>query len=202
MLVYIYRNTVNQKVYVGKTAFALRKRHLEHLAMVRYGDNSYFHNALRKNGPEIFEVCVVTFARSDEEASELEKMFIERYRATDPKYGYNLTAGGDGLIPSEVTRGKLRAARIGKPSPAKGKRWSAESKQRASESHTGVKRGACSETTKDKIRAAKLKSSIRHEGKKHEVISQNERDGMVHHRRDHTGHRRSSSSHRKNASKM
>ena len=160
MLVYIYRNTINQKIYVGKTAFNLRKRHLEHLAQVRAGDDSYFHRALRKYGPEKFDLCLVTFARSDEEAAELEKVFIQRYRATDSKFGYNLTLGGDGLVPSEATRIKLRAARRGKPSPAKGKHWSTEARQRASRSHTGVPKGPTSEITKQKIRNAK-KSGIR-----------------------------------------
>ncbi len=52
--------------------------------MVRHGNDSYFHNALRKYGPDAFDLCVVTHARSDEEAAELEKVFIERYRPLSP----------------------------------------------------------------------------------------------------------------------
>ena len=137
MLVYIYRNLLNNKVYVGKTAFSLRKRHNEHLAMARYRDKNYFHNALRKHGEKSFERCVVSYASSPEELDKMEAYFIRRYRANEPGHGYNLTLGGDGCIPNETVRAKLRAARKGKPSPSKGKKWSAESRRRKSESLKG-----------------------------------------------------------------
>jgi group I intron endonuclease len=114
MLVYIYRNRINNKVYVGKTAFSLRKRHNEHLGMVRYGDKNYFHNALRKYGEENFERCIISYALSSEELDKMEIHFIQHYRANEPGYGYNLTLGGDGGVPTEAVRAKLRAARKGR----------------------------------------------------------------------------------------
>jgi group I intron endonuclease len=136
-LVYIYRNRLDNKVYVGKTAFSLKKRHNEHLAMARYRDKNYFHNALRKHGEKNFEHCVVSYASSPEELDRMEAYFIRRYRANEPGHGCNLTFGGDGCVPTEAVRAKLRAARKGKPSPAKGKKWPAESRRRKSESLKG-----------------------------------------------------------------
>jgi group I intron endonuclease len=137
MLIYIYRNRLNDKVYIGKTAFSLKKRHSEHLSDVRYGSKTYFHNALRKNGEANFDLCAVSSASSPEELDKLEVHFIQHYRANDPKYGYNLTSGGDGGIPTDAVRAKLRAVRKGRTSPAKGKKWSAESRKRKSESLQG-----------------------------------------------------------------
>jgi len=155
MLVYIYRNLLNNKVYVGKTVHSLRRRHSEHLRTMRYGDKNYFHNALRKHGEKNFERCVISYASSPEELDRMESYFIQRYRANEPGHGYNLTLGGDGGVPTEAVRAKLRAARKGRPSPSKGKKWSLESRRRKSAAMKGKRTPNLVKASKERWRKSK-----------------------------------------------
>lgn len=159
MLVYAYRNRITGKVYIGKTTLPLVERHKHHLKRVRQGSQTHFHNALRKYGVDGFELFQLAGASSVEELNALEQRYIQEFRAHERERGYNGTLGGTGGVPiqdvrdkigisklgqkhSEETRKKLREARKKHPgSPAKGKKWSAESREKARLSHLGKPSG-------------------------------------------------------------
>lgn len=104
-VVYVHINKTNLKVYVGQTGQSLQRRW-------RNGDgykktNSYFAHAIAKYGWDGFEHIVLEEGLTKSEADFYEKMYIREFKATDKKYGYNLTFGGAVGVPSEATRKKM-----------------------------------------------------------------------------------------------
>ncbi len=96
MHVYLVTNTVNGKVYVGKTEKAIEKRWEGHCNSARKGGRAYFYCAIRKYGPAAFRITEIGTASTREELNFLEKSFIQKYRSNDARFGYNQTAGSDG----------------------------------------------------------------------------------------------------------
>jgi len=94
--IYLIRNKVNRKVYVGLTTKTVAIRWERHCTWGRKGHTGHIYNAIRKYGPQSF--LVKTLATTDDitKLKMLEKRYIAKYRSQDPKRGYNLTLGGDG----------------------------------------------------------------------------------------------------------
>lgn len=92
-ILYLAVNQVNQRKHVGYTRRTLNTRKYFHLYESRHGSNLYFHNALRKYGPEQFHWFVIGWADSKQEIDELEKSHIQFYRGLGDAL-YNLTSGG------------------------------------------------------------------------------------------------------------
>lgn len=86
--VYIHKFP-NNKVYVGITQQDVKLRW-------KGTYNRYFTRAVAKYGWDNIEHLVVAEVDTREEACILEKKFIAEYNSFDPKFGYNLTTGGDG----------------------------------------------------------------------------------------------------------
>ena len=102
MLVYKITNTLDSKVYIGKTVrdFSIRKR--EHLHAVELNKSKVpLYQSIRKYGTDNFkfEVICQYFCITIDELNEYEKYYIKLYKSTDRKYGYNITSGGDGFEP-------------------------------------------------------------------------------------------------------
>ena len=94
-MAYIYKitNTVNGKIYIGKTERTVEERFLEHL---RDSDKRIFekrplYSAIRKYGKKAF---VVETIEETDYPEERETYWIEYYQSF--KHGYNATLGGDG----------------------------------------------------------------------------------------------------------
>lgn len=99
MTVYMLRNKVNGKYYVGKTVRSLAHRWNGHKHSARTGSMLPIHCAIRKYGPDNFEVNVLYHATQEQTEAKLlefEEFFIGVFRSTDQKYGYNVTEGGKG----------------------------------------------------------------------------------------------------------
>lgn len=115
--VYAATNTLNGRVYIGKTAQGLAERRWKHISEAKAGGGFVFAKALRKYGEEAFAWAEV-FASDDDAAllaAEIE--IIARLRAEGVNL-YNLADGGQGpsgAIRSAETRAKLSAASAGKP---------------------------------------------------------------------------------------
>ena len=105
-IIYLITNTVNGKVYVGKTQKTLEKRWSEHCKSSRGKSTSAIHRAIRKYGSGTFTLKVLaTSVVSD--LNRLERFWINSLTSISPN-GYNLTAGGDGLLnPSAETLRKM-----------------------------------------------------------------------------------------------
>lgn len=93
--IYVYRNIINNKCYVGKTIHPLR-RHKSH---IRSNDNLHFHKAIKKYGIENFKYFIVFGTQApyeliNEILNEQEKYWINYFDSLNN--GYNMTIGGDG----------------------------------------------------------------------------------------------------------
>ena len=136
--VYIHKNKINNKVYIGIT-----KRKPEE----RWGSNgngyyrnAHFYNSIQKCGWNNFEHIIIADNLSYDEACNMEKELISKYDSTNQNKGYNVALGGGGsdtlseetkrkiseshkgIYPSEETKRKLKAAKTGINNPMYGKK--------------------------------------------------------------------------------
>jgi len=89
--IYIIKNDINSKVYVGQTIQSIELRFKQHVHAIE--DNCIIHQAMKKYGvehfwPEELEKC------KDEALDEREKYWITFFDSY--KNGYNATLGGEG----------------------------------------------------------------------------------------------------------
>jgi|SRR5208282_5886375 len=101
-----------EMLYVGWTGTSFKDRWERHLGCA-FEDKEEWHfsRALRKYGPKAFAHEVLAIVKTKKEAAELEKLWIRIFCSYNPKYGYNMTMGGEG--------GSYK----GKPSSLKGKTY-------------------------------------------------------------------------------
>lgn len=90
---YIIRNTVNDKVYIGKTYNTIEQRFKEHKQDAKRGIKNKFYNAIRKHGNDKFYIELIgQFEEGMLENKEIE--YIAKYDSFHN--GYNSTLGGGG----------------------------------------------------------------------------------------------------------
>jgi group I intron endonuclease len=122
--VYMIKNKINSKVYIGKTN-DLEERWNKHLSDARCEpEGKYFviHRALNKYGVENFDFSMVEEMPTEPEIFEREVYWIAFYKSNICRYGnafgYNLTDGGEGAsghVHSEMSKLKMSKASKGKP---------------------------------------------------------------------------------------
>lgn len=106
----------NGKRYLGITTVALSRRMTVHWSNARKGRHGAVYNALRKFGPAV-RVRPLVIADSRGYLCALEKRAIAAFGTRVP-FGYNQTAGGDGVVGrvmSDTQKRALSAARKGVP---------------------------------------------------------------------------------------
>ena len=122
MLIYLVRNRLNGKVYVGKhqrVHLGSDFRWKSHWRSARNGSRTHFHNALRKYGRESFEFTILQSGiATRQELNDAERFYVAQFKSNDRRFGYNMTKGGDGGPGTTVcrpeTREKIRLALKGK----------------------------------------------------------------------------------------
>lgn len=87
MIVYLIRNKINGKIYIGKEV-TTKSRY--------YGSGVLIKAAIKKYGKSNFTKEILIECSTLEELTEKEKYYIELYRSRDPKVGYNIALGGTG----------------------------------------------------------------------------------------------------------
>ena len=109
-MVYLAKNKINGKQYVGYTIKSLEERKKTHLYKSRSKPGKHyfyiFKEAIRKYGFESFEWSVLDDCISLEESCEKEIFYIKKLNTISPN-GYNLTEGGNGGVPSDETKKKI-----------------------------------------------------------------------------------------------
>lgn len=91
---YILTCNANGKQYVGITTRTVMERFKEHVASAnKRRKNGAIHSAIRKYGPDEFDVRHVASTWSIEALEEIEKIIIKQENTLSPN-GYNLTNGG------------------------------------------------------------------------------------------------------------
>ena len=157
MIVYLIRNTVSGKCYVGQTVKTLDRRWATHKREARKGRGHALADAIRKYGEEAFEATEIACAFNLDSLNFLEAYFISQLNTLSPN-GYNLTTGGESYTRSEETLQKMAEATRG-TARHKGFKHSPEVRAKISailKGRTGTFTGRKhSEETKAKISVAK-----------------------------------------------
>jgi group I intron endonuclease len=144
MTLYVIRNKINDKEYVGATMRPIKARMANHWSCAYSGSKRDYplYRAMRRYGRNNFLVKVLGTADSREELFRLEVETI-RQRETKVPNGYNLSDGGEhrygyrlprktrlkiqakalGREISEETKAKISASLKGRPSPTKGMKF-------------------------------------------------------------------------------
>lgn len=94
-LIYIIRNTINEKVYIGQTTMDVRTRFRSHLKAARKNDKHTrkLYNAINKYGKDNFYYEIIEKRIPIVGLDEKEINYIKKFNSY--KKGYNSTAGGD-----------------------------------------------------------------------------------------------------------
>lgn len=108
-IIYILRNTINKKVYVGRTWRSLGAR------FHGYKKNQpAIYAAIKKHGKNNFYYEVLTVANTAEMVDYWEGYFMIKFRSLDKKYGYNLRRPERSTeVHSLETRAKMSVAKLG-----------------------------------------------------------------------------------------
>lgn len=169
--IYIIRNNINQKLYVGQTTIGFDERYRNNIE--KNTKNEHLRLAIQKYGLENFTIIKeFDIAYSKEELDKLEDVYIKIYNTYDKRYGYNKKFGGANGRHTEESKEKNRQAHIGKtwteeqkalfsskmsgennpmygiPSPMTGKKHSDETKEKIRQRNLGKKH---TEETKEKM---------------------------------------------------
>lgn len=109
--IYCIRNTVNNKVYIGKSK-NIYKRIIQHkhLLKIRSKDeNEYLINSYHKYGDNNFEYFVLEFLDNNEElVAKRELYWMKIYNSLNPQKGYNLRSDSNSrMIVHKKTKNKI-----------------------------------------------------------------------------------------------
>jgi group I intron endonuclease len=122
----------NGKTYIGMTSNAKRRWGR---AGGGYRENETMMLAIRAAGWDNIRHIIIADGLSKIEAAELEVKMIEKYKSSDPSYGYNVSGGGLGVGKiTEPMRKKLSESRCGPKNPQYGKPIPPEQRTKISES--------------------------------------------------------------------
>ena len=90
--VYVHTNKINGKKYVGITS---RRPEDRWDYGCGYRGQTYFYRAIQKYGWDNFKHEVLLTNETKEYTCAAEKCLIKAYASNNPKYGYNLSSGGE-----------------------------------------------------------------------------------------------------------
>ena len=136
--IYIHKNKINGKVYVGQTSKTLNDRSRSGEG---YKHNCTFYSAIKEYGWENFEHKILEECTSIEEAYSKEKHYIELYKSNKEEFGYNMTNGGNkGTILSESAKERQSKSKTGEKNPMKNHIFSEEHRKNLSNALKGKKK--------------------------------------------------------------
>lgn len=90
-IVYIHKNKINGKVYIGQTSDTLERRSRGGQG---YRSSPHFYHAIQEYGWEAFDHFILEDNLTSTQADDREKFWIKAFDSTNPNKGYNLTSGG------------------------------------------------------------------------------------------------------------
>ena len=132
--VYMHKNKINGKVYIGITS--QKPEHRFGNNGINYKKSLRFYNAIKKYNWNNFDHLILFTNLSQKQAEEKEIELIAYYKSNDDKYGYNIANGGNCKgKQSEETKRKISIKNKGKTSWAKGKKMSQETKNKISKAN-------------------------------------------------------------------
>ena len=157
--IYLIRNEVNNKCYIGQTTRKVKERVDEHIKKKK--GNLILARAVRRYGIDNFSFETLQSRVPHRLLGEKEKHYIKKHKTLSP-HGYNLTEGGDGgSRQSPEIRRKISKS-------LKGRRFSNSHKQALSKfmkqrppiKHTDETRRKMSKTSTGRKHTAKSKKKM------------------------------------------
>lgn len=140
--IYLITNLKTGKYYVGQTSLGIKTRLKAHIACANRNTGCRrLTNSIKNHGDKNFVIEELTCAQTNEDADNLERLWIAALGSTNPKMGYNLSFGGKsirGIKWCPESRAKLSRACIGNKH-GEGKRCSDEKKAKISAALMGHK---------------------------------------------------------------
>lgn len=150
--IYLIKNLINGKLYVGQTCLSIRKRFTLHKSDKK-GFCVKLFRAMNKYGRDKFSIELLATCEDQEIANYLEISFIQKFDTIAT--GYNIREGGSKGKPSLETRKKMSLARkeyrhsqetidkmsssqIGDKNHMYGKKHTIDARQKMSESRKGI----------------------------------------------------------------
>lgn len=96
--IYIIKNTVNEKVYIGQTCQTVKERFNQHLrpSTIKKRGSYKIYNAIEKYGKENFYYEILEEGISKDDINNKEIYYIEQFDSYNN--GYNSTHGGDSKV--------------------------------------------------------------------------------------------------------
>ena len=92
--IYIIKNKINRKVYVGQTIQGVTERISQHFKLLKSNKNQAISKAIKKYGKEEFYFEILEEGISSrKKLNEKEEYYIRKYNSIVPN-GYNLSPGG------------------------------------------------------------------------------------------------------------
>lgn len=129
---YIYKISINNKVYIGQTIRQYKRRWYDHKWALKNNKHNNIHlqRAYNKYGENVIEFTLIEECEENI-IDDREKYWIDFYESCDREKGYNIELGGNkNKIISEETKQKLReffkGTRKGKENPMYGKKLPTE----------------------------------------------------------------------------
>ena len=113
--VYAITHLESGRVYVGKTYGSPTRRWDAHRYRGRQGFDGHLYHAIRKYGESAFDVQTLAQVSTNEEANQLERLWIIALRANQEDFGFNHTIGGDGAPHTAETKAKISAQQKNDP---------------------------------------------------------------------------------------
>lgn len=100
--IYIIRNTVNDKVYIGQTSQSVKERFTQHMkpSSRKLRGTYKIYNAIKKYGRDKFYVETLETGIAKEDIDRKEIEYIAKYDSFEN--GYNSTQGGDGKTIAKI----------------------------------------------------------------------------------------------------
>ena len=150
--IYMIRNKVNGKMYVGQAIEIEGSRWKRHRSELRgnYHVNEHLQRAWNKYGEESFEFSILLECE-EKQLNTYEEYYIFELMTYDPRIGYNKNYGGDSGKHTEETKRKIRESckgincgennymygKTGEKCPNYGKHHTKETKKKMSEAKKG-----------------------------------------------------------------
>ena len=115
--VYMHKNQVNNKVYIGVTKQNPEKRFQKGIGY-KYSNKAFWED-IEKYGWDKFSHIILETGLSKETVSDREEYYIRLYNSTDSQFGYNVIGGGFKVKRPDVS--EMMKKRTGKSNPNFGK---------------------------------------------------------------------------------
>ena len=127
---YVIRNIVNNKVYIGQTLSPSARWNAHRRDSAKDNPKQVIHNAMKKYGMMHFEFEVIACCRSLVDANEIETLLVSQYDSYNREKGYNISLGGFNAPKTDAWKAQISATLMGHS-------VSEETRQKQSKSHIG-----------------------------------------------------------------